>query len=167
MKNTFIGAPMVIGINGALLVVVAIYGFFLTAHVAMWAMWQDRSKKAEARKQRELAPSSTAVVLEAHRPREQVDRLVLLAVVLQAERAARRDVKNFSHILLGMRPDELVSPGFLDPPRRVAHIIRHDFRRLGHAPEGSHGALRRQPARQRTCRRVTSYKDVRRSSWPM
>ena len=40
------------------LVVVAIYGFFLTAHVAMWAMWQDRSKKAEAKKQRELAPST-------------------------------------------------------------------------------------------------------------
>jgi len=40
------------------IVVVVIYGFFLTAHVAMWAMWQDRSKKAEAKKQRELAPST-------------------------------------------------------------------------------------------------------------
>ena len=40
------------------LVVVGIYGFFLTAHVAMWAMWQDRSKKAEKRAQRELAPST-------------------------------------------------------------------------------------------------------------
>src|SRR6266446_6599174 len=104
--------------------------------------------------QGDLPPASTAVVLETHRPGEQVDRLVLLAVVLQAERVARRDVKNFSYILLGMRPDELVSPGFLDPPRRVAHIIRHDFRCLGHAPEGSHGALQRQPARQRTCGRV-------------
>lgn len=40
------------------LVVVVIYGFFLTAHVAMWAMWQDRSKRAEQQKQRELAPST-------------------------------------------------------------------------------------------------------------
>jgi hypothetical protein len=40
------------------IVVVVIYGFFLTAHVAMWAMWQDRSKRAEKRAQRELAPST-------------------------------------------------------------------------------------------------------------
>jgi hypothetical protein len=40
------------------IVVVVIYGFFLTAHVAMWALWQDRSKRAEKRAQRELAPSS-------------------------------------------------------------------------------------------------------------
>jgi heme A synthase len=39
-------------------VVVGIYGLFLTAHVSMWAMWQDRAKKAEAKKQRELAPST-------------------------------------------------------------------------------------------------------------
>ena len=40
------------------LVVVAIYGFYLTMHVALWALWQDRSKRAEKRAQRELAPSS-------------------------------------------------------------------------------------------------------------
>ena len=40
------------------LVVVGIYGFFLTAHVAMWALWQDRNKRAEKRAQRELAPST-------------------------------------------------------------------------------------------------------------
>ena len=39
-------------------VVVVIYGFFLTAHVAMWALWQDRSKRADKRAQRELAPST-------------------------------------------------------------------------------------------------------------
>jgi hypothetical protein len=39
-------------------VVVGIYGFFLTAHVAMWALWQDRSKRADQRAQRELAPST-------------------------------------------------------------------------------------------------------------
>jgi hypothetical protein len=40
------------------LVVVVIYGIFLTAHVAMWAMWQDRTKRADKRAQRELAPST-------------------------------------------------------------------------------------------------------------
>ena len=39
-------------------VVVVIYGFFLTAHVAMWALWQDRNKRADKRAQRELAPST-------------------------------------------------------------------------------------------------------------
>src|SRR5438067_13102159 len=40
------------------LVVVIIYGFFLTAHVAMWSLWQDRNKRAEKRAQRELEPST-------------------------------------------------------------------------------------------------------------
>ena len=40
------------------LVVVAIYGFYLTCHVALWAIWQDRGKRAEKKAQRELAPSS-------------------------------------------------------------------------------------------------------------
>ena len=40
------------------LIVVAIYGFFLTAHVALFAIWQDRGKRAEKRAQRELEPST-------------------------------------------------------------------------------------------------------------
>ena len=40
------------------IIVVGIYGFFLTAHVAMWSMWNNRGKKAEAAKQRELEPST-------------------------------------------------------------------------------------------------------------
>ena len=40
------------------LVVVLIYGFYLTMHVAMWAIWQNRGKRAEARAQRELEPST-------------------------------------------------------------------------------------------------------------
>ena len=40
------------------LIVVAIYGFYLTCHVALWAIWQDRAKRAEKKAQRELAPSS-------------------------------------------------------------------------------------------------------------
>lgn len=38
--------------------VVVIYGIFLTAHVAMWARWNDRSKRADKRAQRELEPST-------------------------------------------------------------------------------------------------------------
>jgi hypothetical protein len=40
------------------LIVVLIYGFYLTMHVAMWAIWQNRGKRAEARAQRELEPST-------------------------------------------------------------------------------------------------------------
>jgi hypothetical protein len=40
------------------IVVVAIYGFFLTAHVALFSLWQDRGKRAEKRAQRELEPST-------------------------------------------------------------------------------------------------------------
>ena len=40
------------------IVVVLIYGFFLTAHVALFAIWQDRAKRAERRQQRELEPST-------------------------------------------------------------------------------------------------------------
>ena len=39
-------------------VVVVIYGFYLTMHVALWMLWQNRGKRAEQRAQRELAPSS-------------------------------------------------------------------------------------------------------------
>jgi hypothetical protein len=40
------------------LIVVVIYGFFLTAHVWMWSEWQSRDKRAERRAQRELEPSA-------------------------------------------------------------------------------------------------------------
>jgi hypothetical protein len=40
------------------LIVVGIYGVFLVAHVSMWALWQDRGKRADKRAQRELAPST-------------------------------------------------------------------------------------------------------------
>lgn len=40
------------------IIVSGIYGLFLGLHVAMWAYWNDRSKKAEAQKQRELEPST-------------------------------------------------------------------------------------------------------------
>jgi hypothetical protein len=59
---TFINAPIPpFGINYEKLrdiVVVIIYGFFLTCHVAMFSAWQNRDKRAERRAQRELAPSA-------------------------------------------------------------------------------------------------------------
>jgi hypothetical protein len=39
-------------------IVAGIYGFFLTAHVAMWAIWNDRAKKADAKAKAELEPST-------------------------------------------------------------------------------------------------------------
>jgi len=40
------------------LIVVGIYGFYLAAHVGMWVVWNNRGTKAEAKAQRELAPST-------------------------------------------------------------------------------------------------------------
>jgi hypothetical protein len=39
-------------------IVACIYGFFLTALVAMWAIWNDRAKKADAKAKAELEPST-------------------------------------------------------------------------------------------------------------
>src|SRR4051812_684606 len=97
-----------------------------------------------ARPQRHIAPALAAVVLEAHRPGEQVDRLILLPVVLQAQRVTGVDVKNFSYVPLGVRPDQLVAPRPLDALRSVPHIARHQSADFAHASEGSHGAVRRQ-----------------------
>jgi hypothetical protein len=59
---TFINAPIPpFSINYEKLrdiVVVVIYGFFLTCHIAMFSSWQNRDKRAERRTQRELAPSA-------------------------------------------------------------------------------------------------------------
>ncbi len=40
------------------LIVVGIYGFFLTCHIAMFALWQDRQKRAEKKAQLALEPST-------------------------------------------------------------------------------------------------------------
>jgi hypothetical protein len=40
------------------LIVVGIYGLFLGLHVAAWAIWGDRTKRAAAKRTREIAPSS-------------------------------------------------------------------------------------------------------------
>jgi hypothetical protein len=59
---TFINAPVPpFSVNYEKLrdiIVVVIYGFFLTCHIAMFAWWQNRDKHAERRRQRELEPSA-------------------------------------------------------------------------------------------------------------
>ena len=44
---------------------------------------------------------------------EDVNRLVLDLVILQAQRVAGLDVKDLANITVGLRPDELVSPRFV------------------------------------------------------
>src|SRR6267378_5541480 len=70
---------------------------------------------------REDAPfqSVTLPGLQLEPAGEEVDRLVLRAVVLQAERVAGADVEDLAHVALGVRPDQLVAPGLLDAHRLV------------------------------------------------
>src|SRR6266571_1026755 len=51
---------------------------------------------------------------------ENVDRLILLIVILQREHVARLDLQDLADVLVGFRPDKLVSPGLLDPVREPA-----------------------------------------------
>lgn len=39
-------------------VVIGIYLFYIVAHIGMWALWNDRAKRAERRHRRALAPST-------------------------------------------------------------------------------------------------------------
>src|SRR5437868_1396415 len=87
-----------------------------------------------ARAQLHLAPPFTAVVLESHRPREQMDGFVLLPVVLEAESVSRGNVENLSYVALRMRPDELIAPRLLHPPRGVTHVTGNDLGCFRHAP---------------------------------
>src|SRR3989454_4111268 len=87
-----------------------------------------------ARAQLHLAPPFAAVVLESHRPREQMDGFVFLPVVLEAEGVYRGDVENLSYVSLRMRPDELVAPRLLHPPRGVTHVTGNDLGCFRHAP---------------------------------
>src|SRR5205814_962659 len=47
--------------------------------------------------------------------REDVDRLILLIVILQREHVARLDMQDLADVAIGLRPDELVSPGLVHP----------------------------------------------------
>src|SRR2546426_3123373 len=54
---------------------------------------------------------------------QDVDRFVLLIVVLEAEDVARLDVQDLSHVTIGPRPDELVAPGLFYAVRELAHAM--------------------------------------------
>src|SRR5207244_1454834 len=93
---------------------------------------------------------------EAHLPGEEVDRLVLLPVVLPAERVPSGDVQDLSHEPLGVAPEELVPPG-LRTPRRIEPEVRRPEGtqprdRMAHDSsfpvEDRHRAPGRQPARR-------------------
>src|SRR5262245_3427855 len=63
--------------------------------------------------------------------RQHVDRLVLLVVILQRQHLAGLDVQDLADVLVGLRPDDLVAPGLVDPIRYTAHA------RLSFRDEGS------------------------------
>jgi hypothetical protein len=52
-----------------------------------------------------------------HPTRREVDRLVLLHVILERELEAGLHVKQLADVLLGMGPPEFVAPGLLDALR--------------------------------------------------
>src|SRR2546423_8005694 len=64
--------------------------------------------------------------LHLRSPRLEVPGLVLVVVVLQAERAARLDEQDLSDVVVRMRPDELVAPGLLHAAWHIAEL-RHRF----------------------------------------
>jgi hypothetical protein len=48
---------------------------------------------------------------------EQEDRLIFALVILEAQQVARLDVQNLADVAIGLRPNELMTPRFLDPMR--------------------------------------------------
>ena len=83
-----------------------------------------------ARLEQHLARPAAGVELETHRPGEEVDRLVLLTVVLPAERVTLGDVQDLPDVTLGVGPDELVAPGLVDAPGIEADVLLRDPNKL-------------------------------------
>ena len=115
--------------------------------------------------QDDVGSSLAAIVLEPHRSGEEVDGLVLHAVVLQAQRVTRLDVEDFSYVAFRVRPDQLVAPRLLHSPGHVTDVTRFESGCFCHASEGSHGAPAGQggeiptPALRRSGARVRPYTD--------
>src|SRR5688500_10524046 len=61
--------------------------------------------------------------LEQHASGPEEDRLVFLVVVLKAERVALVDVNELADVAVGLRPVQLVSPGFLYAGRFVQRTL--------------------------------------------
>ena len=60
---------------------------------------------------------AVATELKAQRAFEEVDRLVLALVVLEAQRVALADVEDLADVTVGARPDQLVAPRLVDADR--------------------------------------------------
>jgi hypothetical protein len=80
-----------------------------------------------ARRQAQRPPFAVALDVHFQNAGQKTNRLILDHVILVAQRLAFVNVENLADIALGVRPDDLVAPGFL-----------HDFARIG--PCGSHSA---------------------------
>src|ERR1700737_3015072 len=61
-----------------------------------------------------LEPPPFPAGLETHHAGQHMDGLVLAQVVLEAEGVTLVDVQDLADVAVGVRPDELVSPGLLD-----------------------------------------------------
>jgi hypothetical protein len=61
--------------------------------------------------------------LKEHSAGRQVDRFILLIVVLKAERVAGVDVNHLADVALGLGPMQLITPGLID----FCHLFRHIF----------------------------------------
>src|SRR5262249_32352277 len=61
--------------------------------------------------------------LDLGAPLEHVPRLVLDLVKLEAERLARPEEERLADVVLGLRPDHLVTPRLLDPFRLERELV--------------------------------------------
>src|SRR6266516_80586 len=51
---------------------------------------------------------------------ENINRLILLIMILQREHVAQLDMQDLADVLVGLRPDKLVSPKLLNPIKKPA-----------------------------------------------
>src|SRR3954471_122716 len=71
-------------------------------------------------------------MLEREPARQDHDRLVLHPVILERQRLAGVDVEDLADVAVGVRPDQLVAPGLLDPLAAAA-VVAHAGQYRTHA----------------------------------
>src|SRR4029077_1662669 len=76
--------------------------------------------------------------------RKDVNRFILLVVILQRQHLSRLDMENLPHIAVGLRPDDLVSPRLFYSIRQIGHaslsfsdegVVTHA---VTHTPQPTH-----------------------------
>src|SRR6185369_1067506 len=94
----------------------------------MAQVWRDVEGVAALERHALERGRSSRAVLEEDASREDVNRLVLALVVLERQGVPGLDVEDLPHVAVGLRPDELPTPGFryvtrhralLGPPARL------------------------------------------------